>query len=129
MDRPLHIRLKPSRIAVLYCAALMILSGYAIAITALPVWLQCVLYLLIVIVGVRALYQQYCLSITALVFQQEQWFLQRGQQRIAVQLCDKVFVGMGLIALAFTQQQSLLLWSDSAAADDLRRLRLHLFSI
>ncbi len=134
MDRPLHIRLKPSRIAALYCVALMFLSACVIAITALPLWLQSVLLASVVIAGMRALYQQYFLSITVVEFQKNQWFLKQAQQRIAVELCEDIFVGIGLIALSFAQQdsrkkQSLLLWSDSAAADDLRRLRLHLFSI
>jgi hypothetical protein len=127
-DLPL-IQLRPSRIGrylffLLACltATAVVISGLSwsyqwivLAAVVMLVWFQCKMFS--------------ALTVSALRCASGQWFVCIQGKEVLVDLHREAMVMPGLITLCVRESQTgrkydLVLWSDSAAADDLRKLRV-----
>ena len=137
MDRPLHIKLKPSRIAHYYCAVVLFLSCLAIGLANLFLPLQVLLGVVAAVYGLHAIRQLKALPFSSLEYNNKKWSVRMGDALQAsglqednlqpVELQQNIFVGAGIIALSFQfstgKKMRAVLWSDSADTNSLRRLR------
>ena len=142
MDRPLHIKLKRSRIARYYCVVVIFLSWLAIGLADLSFPVQVLLSAVAAVYGWCAIRQLRKLPFYSLEYSNKKWSVQMNDALLAsalqvsglqesslqaVELQKSIFVGAGIVALSFQlptgKKMRTVLWPDSADTDSLRRLR------
>jgi hypothetical protein len=133
MDRPLKVRINPSRIAVYYCLLVTGLSYVAISLADLNIYFRALFFIVATVLFFQAFYTQKFSLITGIECQEENWFLHSGLRYEPVKIGRKFFLGLGIISLQLQRESGkvfyLVLWPDSADEDCLRRLRIRLLAI
>jgi hypothetical protein len=129
---PLYIPIKASRIQQYYCAAVILLSWLAIALAALPLLVNILLMVAAGMHGVHVMRQLRILPVHAVEYRNGDWFLRIGDVSHAVTLDKQYFLAYGILSLLFHFRSGkhlrVVLWPDSADADNLRRLRATLLA-
>ncbi len=127
MDRPLQIRIDPSRIARAYSACVLLLALLAVAVAAIPFPLQCLLAVTVCVYGSCVLRELCRPPVRTLERIAGQWHLQTGDGQVDALLAPPAFVAFGVVSLRFVlpcgNRKRVFLWPDSSDADSLRRLR------
>jgi hypothetical protein len=127
MDRPLSLRPEPSRIALGYAATVLVLAALALWLADLPWALRLLLSAALAWLSVRSWRTWRQPVVTGLDWSAGCWTLSGRGALGEVALLQPVFMAFGLVSLGFRlptgRTVRLLLWPDSASAEDLRRLR------
>lgn len=130
MERPLHIPVRPSRIAQRVSQSITLLALLAIWQTGLPVYGQCLLSMALIIYCYVELLSLRKPAVQTLVYADGVWQWQDASGNHACILGNKVYIGFGLVCLYCVlptgKKMRVMLWPDSTASDNLRRLRVYL---
>lgn len=125
------ISLKRSRIATFLQGMVLVLALVAIGLSGLAGTLKLWLALLLLLTGLHYTRQQQNIMMSRIGYGQQQAWVMIGQEKIAVDLQGEQLVLPWLVVIQWKEKESgkkgaLALWPDSAANDDLRRLRVFL---
>lgn len=131
MEELACISLKPSRIAMGVRRIVLAMSLAAIGLSGLSWTFKGCLGLLLLLAGLYDRDKQGKAVITGIGYGEQRGWVMINQEKVAVDLQGEQLVLPWLVVVQWQERESrkkgaLALWPDSAATDDLRRLRIFL---
>lgn len=124
----LNVRLRPSLALASFIATIHLLAAVAVWFSALSLWICLALNTVVVLSLLASLRQHHQLGYRQLRYDDQQWWLADAAGDKPLELVGEYLLTPWLLVLRFTVQAghriTLVLPSDSADVDDLRRLRV-----